>query len=293
MFMESFATCILGQSCNNNCIFCTRPADPKAPSVWGFTAEKTTAEVLNGLESLRKPFDSIILTGGEPAIRNDFFEILEKCMALGFQTISVQTNARKFSDAEFAENVLKILGSKADFYVSFHSSKPALFNSLRGTASFQESVSGIKNLLALGAKARTNTVVMKPNYKELPELVSFLSGLGIKEMEFMLIHPNGRAWANRAKLIPRASATIPYLKKASETAEKNNVSLTFVDFPFCALGSLSLKASERFLSPATVSGSRPAKAKGRECGSCSAKQKCPGIWSSCLKVFPFEFKPFK
>ncbi|MEM0360153.1 MAG: radical SAM protein [Candidatus Diapherotrites archaeon] len=287
----NFYTLVLGHHCNNNCIFCTRPSDPSIKSVWGFVEEKSFATVFREIASARKRFDSIVLSGGEPTTRRDFFKILQACCSLGFERISVQSNARKFSSMGFAEKTLSILGSRSDFYISFHAKREKLFNKLRGTNSFKESLSGIKNLLLLKAPVRINIVVMKPNYRDLPETVRFLDSLGVKAVEFSFVHPNGRAFANRETVVPQIEKVIPFVERAGEFLEKKQVFFSLNDFPLCSLNKCRKNASELFLNEKLAFQSPKISFKAKECQKCLYFDKCPGIWANYLKIFKFHFSP--
>lgn len=289
--MLNYYTCVLGYSCNNSCIFCTRPNDASMPNVWGYVEDKSTKQIFNELAEARKQFNGVILTGGEPAIRRDFFEILQKCVDLGFEKISIQTNARKFADKMFAEKTIKILGDRADFYVSFHSHRKELFNKLSGTNAYDEALTGLKNLLSLSEQVRTNTVVMKPNYKELPEIAKFLCDLGVKEIEFMFVHPNGMAWVNRKQIVPRIENTIPFVKKAIDIAEENKAKATVIRFPLCLLNDYAKKSAEFFLPRRMIIENPKVRILEKICKRCKYFSRCSGIWANYLKMFDFEFKP--
>ena len=288
--MINYYTCVTGYSCNNACIFCTRPNDPSVPNVWGYVKDKSMEQLYNELTKARAKFNGVILTGGEPAIRKDFFEILQKCVSLGFEKISIQTNARRFADKTFVKKTLSILGEKADFYVSFHSHRKGLFNRLCGTEAYDEALAGLKNLLALSPQLRTNTVVMKPNYRELPETASFLCNLGVKALEFMFVHPNGMAWINRKQIVPRLEKTIPFVKKAIDIAEQKGVKATIINFPLCSLGTYITRASELSLPDNMLSGKFRLSLYSEQCKQCKYYSKC-FAWANYLKVFNFNFKP--
>ena len=290
--MINYYTCIPGYSCNNACIFCTRPNDPNIPNVWGFIPDKTTEQLFKELTKARKSFNGVILTGGEPAIRKDFFEILQKCVDLGFEKISIQTNAKRFADKNFAERTVSILGDRADFFVSFHSHRRELFNKLSGTKAYDEALTGLKNLLSLSKQVRTNTVVMKPNYRELPEIASFLCGLGVKALEFMSVHPNGMAWVNNMQIVPKIEDTVPFVRKAVDVAESDGAKATITCFPLCALGDYRNRAPELFLPEFMIVKNPKARTKGKECEKCKYYRNCWGLWTNYLKMFDFKFTPF-
>src|SRR5271163_160653 len=57
--------------CNLDCTYCTQ----KEPEV--FSAELPTAETKRLLRRIRKETDSIVITGGEPTLRQDIEELVE------------------------------------------------------------------------------------------------------------------------------------------------------------------------------------------------------------------------
>ncbi len=286
-----FYTFILTYKCNNGCIFCSRPTDEKAFNVWGREQELSTAEVFSKLEKLREKYEGVIFTGGEPALRKDFIEILQKCVELDFKKISVQTNGIKFSNESFAEEVCSILGKRADIFVSFHAHNAKLFTALCRTNMFERVLSGLKNLLTYCEEVRTNTVVMKPNYRFLPDIAKFICNQGVSHLEFMAVHPNGYAWLNRDTIVPRIEDTIPFLKKAIDIVTSFGRRVTLNRFPLCILGEYARYASELFLPKHMVAESDKICYKNGSCKKCKYYYNCPGIWHTYSQIYDFKFKP--
>jgi len=291
--MMHFFTYSPGYSCNNNCIFCTRPDNPGIPNIWGFEHDRTSEEALKELEIIRKNFDKIILTGGEPAIRGDFFEILKKCSELDFKYVRIQTNGRMFSDRAFCKKTINALDMDHSFFFSFHSHNKKTFETLAGKKGvFNETLQGLKNLLAEGASLTTATAVMKLNYGKLKELLEFFHSLGVVNSELVFVHPNGRAWVNRLEIVPKIEETIPFVQEALDFGKEQGMKITLQKFPLCALGEHKKFAAEFSMSPEMVASSPRIQFKGKECGQCKYYNNCPGIWANYLKTFNFKFKPF-
>jgi MoaA/NifB/PqqE/SkfB family radical SAM enzyme len=286
-----FVAYLLDYKCNNNCIFCTRPADPNVPNIWDRERSKTIEDVKKDFKRMREnKIEGIILTGGEPTIRRDFFEVLELCKVAGFKTVSIQTNGRIFSRKSFVGKLTEF-SPMLDVFLSFHTHKKPLFEKLVGTRSFVETIVGIRNLVDRGFTPRTNTVVMKPNYRHLSETISFLGEIGIKNTELMFVHPNGYAWVNREEIVPMVEDVIPYVKKAIDKARLIGINPTLIRFPICLLGDYKKYATEMFLHPKMIIESEKIRTRGQECTACKFYNRCSGIWSNYLKIYSFKFRP--
>jgi radical SAM protein with 4Fe4S-binding SPASM domain len=68
-----------------------------------------------------------------------------------------------------------------------------LNDSIRGAGSFDGTLRGIKEAIGVGFSPTLTTVVTKRNQAALPEMVSFASKIGIKNIHFLLGHARGRA----------------------------------------------------------------------------------------------------
>ena len=135
----------LGYSCNDNCWHCFLPMNE-------FKRDLTTEQVISVLEKARKEgVDIIALTGGEPTIRKDIFEIVEYANGLGFERIEIQTNGRMLSLSGFAKKLEK--AGATDIYLSIHSHIKEVQNFITRTNSFDETVEGSDILPRLKAGA--------------------------------------------------------------------------------------------------------------------------------------------
>ncbi len=77
--------------CNLRCFYCEDFSADK--NEFYRPSELSTEQVKSILRMLRKDFDYIYLTGGEPYVRNDFEELILYMKEIGFKRISVNTNA--------------------------------------------------------------------------------------------------------------------------------------------------------------------------------------------------------
>ena len=117
------------QSCNLTCPTCYAGSSPQNKSFMSVEQFTTTIDGL--LEKGKGDADLIQLSGGEPTIHPEFFEILEIALDRGIKQVYINTNAIKLSRREFAERVASY-GSRVSVYLQFDGFKPATYGLLRG-----------------------------------------------------------------------------------------------------------------------------------------------------------------
>ena len=86
-FPDRISTVLFATGCNLQCPFCYNwrlILDPKGP----FLSEETVFEIL---ESRKKNIDSVVVTGGEPAMQSDLPQFLKKLKEKGF-AVKLDTN---------------------------------------------------------------------------------------------------------------------------------------------------------------------------------------------------------
>ncbi len=123
------------QSCNLTCPTCYAGSSPQNKS---FMSIETFTQTLDGLlEKGKGDADLIQLSGGEPTIHPDFFEILEIALNKGVKQVYINTNAIKLSRRAFAQRVASF-GDRVSVYLQFDGFKASTYESLRGRSDLLE-----------------------------------------------------------------------------------------------------------------------------------------------------------
>lgn len=168
--------------CNLNCIFCAL-SQVRRNINYNKLNELNLAEVNRILKELEKAgIGEIYFTGGEPLIRSDFFDILDKTKELGLD-VEFVTNGTLFSK----EVINKIVHSGVrSVMVSINGTNDWVDRKIYGKPGVSNVVlKNIKKLVEIrnevGAKIRitTNTVLTTENIFNLKELAQKLSEIGI------------------------------------------------------------------------------------------------------------------
>lgn len=130
---------------------------------------------------------SVNLTGGEPFLINDLFEILDEFRSRGFE-IYLLTNGTLINKEKAKR--LHDLGIKG---VQVSIEGPAkIHESIRGRGSFAGSLSGVTNLLDAGLNVTLNVTLSYINSGHFMDLFRLSSALGVQKLGFSRLVPSGR-----------------------------------------------------------------------------------------------------
>ncbi|MBC7906702.1 MAG: heme d1 biosynthesis radical SAM protein NirJ [Rhodospirillaceae bacterium] len=176
----------LVRRCNLACRHCYSISADK-----DFPNELTTGEIFTTLADLRGfGVPALILSGGEPLLRPDLFEITTEAKRLGF-SVSLSTNGTLI-DPAMAE---RIRAAQFDYVGISIDGIGAVHDRFRGRdGAYTEAMRGISLLGEAGLKVGLRFTMTRDNRDHLPDV------LGLAADKFYLSHLNyaGRANRNRA-----------------------------------------------------------------------------------------------
>lgn len=188
----------MSAACNLNCVHCRAAASVCRPD--GELTFRECREFLDDVASL-SPSPMLIMTGGEPLMRPDFFEILEYADKIGVNKV-LATNATLVT-ADIASRLAANRVAAAS--VSIDGSSAAAHDAFRRSpGSFEASVRGIGLLKAAGIKVQINISVTKRNYADMENIFAAARGLGASAIHIFLLVPTGRAENMRGEEISAA-----------------------------------------------------------------------------------------
>ncbi|MFC1833323.1 heme b synthase [Thermodesulfobacteriota bacterium] len=174
------------RSCNLACVHCRASACTE-PEPDQLTTKEGEA-LIDGIAKVGKPI--LIMTGGEPLMRDDFFRLAEYAKRAGLRP-ALATNgvlvtpgvAGKIRDVGIARVSISLDGPTADEHDSF-----------RGVpGAFKASLGGIANLRAAGVSVQINTTLTTRNRHQLAEIMKLAEEVEAEAFHVFLLVPTGRA----------------------------------------------------------------------------------------------------
>ena len=271
-----------GYDCNCNCVFCV--IGDKL-----FTGDRSTAQCLDELERSRRTCEDVVFTGAEVTIRPDYFTLLQAAKRLGYRTIQVQTNGRMLSYRQFAAK--SVAAGANEFSPSIHGATARIHDALvRSRGSFEQVTAAIENLVALGQRVVTNTVITRRNAAELPDLARMLVRMKVSQFQLAFPHPTGHAATHFGAVVPRMSEVAPTVHEALEIGRNAGISCMAEAMPFCQMQGFEPQVAELHIPPTEIvydgyvvpdyAADRMQRGKTRfpQCATCRFEPICEGPW---------------
>ncbi len=146
-------------------------------------------EIIRVAEDIRRNSDPIIvLTGGEPLARSDFFEIAE-CCTKTFTRVALATNGTGI-DEKTADRIGKIGIQRVS--ISLDGATAATHDTFRGVAgSFCAALAGFDALKRAGVSLQINMTVTRYNEHEIEELLKLILDRGAEAFHLFMLVPVG------------------------------------------------------------------------------------------------------
>ncbi|OPY91369.1 MAG: Antilisterial bacteriocin subtilosin biosynthesis protein AlbA [Syntrophaceae bacterium PtaU1.Bin231] len=173
------------RSCNLACAHC-RASSERGPYPGELDTE-ACLRLLDGIAAVGKPV--IILTGGEPLLRQDVFAIAAYGDRLGLRMV-MATNGTLVT----AETVRKMIAAGIRrVSVSIDGPGASTHDALRRVpGAFAGAVAGIETLKRGGMEFQVNTTVTRANLGRLAEIHALAVGIGAAAHHIFLLVPTGR-----------------------------------------------------------------------------------------------------
>ena len=171
--------------CNLKCSHCYINASNKTPLSMLSTEE--AENLIDQIAEISRPL--LILSGGEPLLRQDIFEIIRYSKEKGFK-VGLGSNGTLICE----ETVQKLKKVGVDTVsISLDSVSPEKHDEFRGVkGSWKKAVNAIKVLRKSGILTQVNTTVTRQNYNEIGEILALAEELGAENFHLFFLVPTGR-----------------------------------------------------------------------------------------------------
>ena len=190
--------------CNLNCAHCGSRCTSNGESL-------TVTDVKTALRSISQDKPTICLTGGEPMLHPQFFDIAECVQSMGF-VWGMTTNATLI-DAASADR-LKQAGMST-VSVSLDGMEQTHDRLRRRQGAWKSALQGLRALQNAGFEPQVTTVLYQGNFDELDQLYGLLSSMGITSWRPINVEPIGRACESSDMLLKpeQFSSLLSYIRE--------------------------------------------------------------------------------
>ena len=173
------------RECNMKCSHCyINATDNKLKN------ELTTTEakaLIDQIYEVSRPL--LILSGGEPLLRGDIFELIKYGSTKGLKmglgsngSLIDEKVARKLKDSGIAT-----------VSISLDSHIPQQHDDFRGvTGAWEKAVDAIKALRKNNVLVQVNTTLTQQNYSQIDDIMSLAEGIGVENFHLFFLVPTGR-----------------------------------------------------------------------------------------------------
>jgi len=188
---EFFIQLHLTEQCNLRCKHCYQQGGrPDEMSLSEITSviDEISDMLTDWKETYHLDFTSSFnVTGGEPFLRRDFYNVLEELKNKGFDTFILSNGT--LIDRNKAEALARL--AVKGVQVSIEGSEN-IHDAIRGPGSFKSSIKGIRNLLEAGLTVTLNTTLSDMNAPCFMDVIELASSLGVQRVGFSRLVPTGR-----------------------------------------------------------------------------------------------------
>lgn len=173
------------RECNMKCSHCYINATDKK-----LKDELTTQEakaLIDQIHQVSSPL--LILSGGEPLLRPDIFELIEYGSKKGLK-MGLGSNGYLIDDS--VAKKLKDAGI-ATVSISLDSNIPAQHDEFRGvTGAWEKAVNACKVLRKNGVLVQVNTTLTHDNYNQIDDIMTLAESIGVENFHLFFLVPTGR-----------------------------------------------------------------------------------------------------
>ena len=175
------------RACAFACRHCRAEAQPRRDP-----RELTTAEAFRLIDQIREFGDPIlVVTGGDPMMRRDLFDVLGYAVERGLRTSLTPTTTRlvtpqalrRVRDTGVRRIAVSIDGPSAEVHDAFRAFP----------GSFNTALAIVRDALDAGLAFQVNTTVSRYNLHLLDELAELVARLGAVQWSLFFLVPTGRA----------------------------------------------------------------------------------------------------
>lgn len=259
------------ERCNSLCLMCSQPPRDEDDD-W------RVDELLQLVPLIDKTDPALGITGGEPTLLGQgLVRVLDACaQELPDTELHILTNGRRFADPGLARDFVRAGGDRTMWAVPLAGDGPARHDEIMGAAGgFNETMLGLAELAALGARVEIRVVLHAMSILRLPELAEFIYRRlpFVAHVALMGLEPMGYAKGNRDRLWIDPADYLDPLYRTTRYLADRGLPVSIYNLPLCVLPQSLWPFARQSISDW----------KNRfpdECAPCVMKDSCAGFFAS-------------
>ncbi|MFQ5956220.1 MAG: methyltransferase domain-containing protein [Candidatus Brocadiales bacterium] len=212
-------------SCNLTCAHCLVDSSPSG------NKGLPTGTIIRTIDEARGlGVTQFYLTGGEPFVRQDFFELVEHILRDSNSRLTILTNGTLLDDHRL-RRLKGFSASRLNLQISLDGSSPEINDPARGNGSFPKIIEGIRQAVKAGLRTTVSTVITSQNVEDIWRITKLLPSLGVCNHHLLFMHHRGRVLDNGifAQQVP-ISRLVESIKNAQRIARETGVTIDNLSF---------------------------------------------------------------
>ncbi|MDH3456130.1 MAG: methyltransferase domain-containing protein [Gemmatimonadota bacterium] len=209
----------INNACNLTCTHCLVSSGPGKE--YGLPSGQLHQLVAHAAEL---GLERLYLTGGEPFVRRDVTDLIQRATGdLGLDVI-VLTNGTVFR-GPIRDRLTTLDRDTVRLQISIDGVQPSTNDAIRGAGTLNKALDGARLASDLGFDVSLSTVVARENLTELSALPDVARSVGAKSFHLMWAHRRGRAAASRNGFFPEIPDLVAAVDESVAAAQAADVEL--------------------------------------------------------------------
>jgi radical SAM protein len=176
------------KACLLSCRHCRAKAIRKPMP--GELSHEQGVKLIDQLMEFGEPWPALLLTGGDPLMRDDFFDLIEHAKRHGIYVAVAASVTPKLNEVTISR--MKKMGVDI-MSLSLDGASPETHDRLRGVkGTWRDTIRALKLAKEVGLRAQINTTVMRSNINELAEIFHVVRETGAVAWEVFFLIRTGR-----------------------------------------------------------------------------------------------------
>ena len=209
----------INNACNLSCSHCLVSSGPGG--IPGLPPDDVVATI-DAAAALGA--ERVYITGGEPFLRKDIFDLAHHVTETHGCELIVLTNATLFA-GRVRQQLDSLSRERVKFQVSIDGARARTNDPIRGAGTFQRAVDGAAILADLGFDVSITTVATEENLDELAEIPAIVRSVGARSQHLMWSHRRGRAAESNNGFFPENLALLAAVLRTADAARAEGVVL--------------------------------------------------------------------